>query len=140
MLSYQWTCPGGSCDAGAVDPEWAARIQQNNILVVNVRNGSDNGAYTCTVVAVGEGPQPVATESYSLTVTRELCALAWTIKGEPDTQSIWTVLNAWFPFRITAAPCAGTAKRTLTCVGCPIIQHIQYRLHVFVTAFLTVSG
>ena len=55
VLSYQWTCPGGSCDAGAVDPEWAARIQQGNILVVNVRNGMDNSNWTCTVVAVGEG-------------------------------------------------------------------------------------
>ena len=36
VLSYQWTCPGGSCDAGAVDPEWAAKVQQGNILVVNV--------------------------------------------------------------------------------------------------------
>ena len=70
VLSYQWTCPGGSCDAGAVDPEWAARIQQDNILVVNVRNGSNNGAYTCTVVAVRKGTHIVGTESYSLTITR----------------------------------------------------------------------
>ena len=49
VLSYQWTCPGGSCDAGAVDPEWAAKVQQGHILVVNARNGSDNGEYTCTV-------------------------------------------------------------------------------------------
>ena len=74
VLSYQWTCPGGSCDAGAVDPEWAARIQQGNILVVNVRNGSDSGDYTCTVVAVREGTQPVGAGSYSLTVTCELCS------------------------------------------------------------------
>ena len=73
VLSYQWTCPGGSCDAGAVDPEWAAKIQQRNLLVVNVRNGSDIGNYTCTVVAVREGTQPVGTENYSLTVTSELC-------------------------------------------------------------------
>ena len=50
MLSYQWTCPGGYCDAGGVDPEWAARIQQGNILVVNVRrHNDDNGVYTCFV-------------------------------------------------------------------------------------------
>ena len=49
VLSYQWTCPGGSCDAGAVDPKWAAKVQQGNILVVNVRNDNDNGEYTCTV-------------------------------------------------------------------------------------------
>ena len=88
VLSYQWTCPGGSCDAGAVDPEWAARVQQGNILVVNVRNGNDNGAYTCTVFAVGEGTQSVGTGSYSLTVTCELYALAWTMKGGPDASSI----------------------------------------------------
>ncbi len=49
VLSYQWTCPGGSCDAGAVDPKWAAKVQQGNILVVNVRNENDTGSYTCTV-------------------------------------------------------------------------------------------
>ena len=65
VLSYQWTCPGGSCDAGAVDPEWAARIQQGNILVVNVRNVRDNGTYTCTT--------PVGTDRYSLNITCELC-------------------------------------------------------------------
>ena len=69
VLSYQWTCPGGYCDAGAVDPEWAARIQQGNILVVNVRNGSDNGDYTCTVV---EDTQLVGSASHKLTVTCEL--------------------------------------------------------------------
>ena len=53
VLSYQWTCPGGSCDAGAVDPEWAARIQRGNILVVNVRNDNDNGDYTCTITGNG---------------------------------------------------------------------------------------
>ena len=70
-LSYQWTCPGG-CDAGAVDPEWAARIQQGNILVVNVHNGSDNGTYTCNVVG-GDSPEKMETASHTLTVTRELC-------------------------------------------------------------------
>ena len=49
VLSYQWTCPGGSCDAGAVDPEWAAKVQQGNILVVNVRRHDDGGSYNCTV-------------------------------------------------------------------------------------------
>ena len=72
VLSYQWTCPGGYCDAGAVDPEWAARIQQGNILVVNVRNGSDNGTYTCNIVG-GDSTQQMGTASYTLTVTRELC-------------------------------------------------------------------
>ena len=69
VLSYQWTCPGGYCDAGAVDPEWAARIQQGNILVVNVRNGSDNGNYICDV---GEATtQQVGSASYTLSVTSE---------------------------------------------------------------------
>ena len=68
VLSYQWTCHGG-CDAGAVDPEWAARIQQGNILVVNVRNGSDNGTYTCTVA--GDSTQPMGSASYTLSVTSE---------------------------------------------------------------------
>ena len=52
VLSYQWTCPGGYCDAGGVDPEWAARIQQDNILVVNVRsqvNDTGLGDYVCIV-------------------------------------------------------------------------------------------
>ena len=49
VLSYQRTCPGGSCDAGAVDPEWAAKVQQGNILVVNVRRHDDGGSYNCTV-------------------------------------------------------------------------------------------
>ena len=71
VLSYQWTCPGGYCDAGAVDPEWAVRIQQDNILVVNVRNGTDNGTYTCTVV--GDSTQQMGTASYTFTVTCELC-------------------------------------------------------------------
>ena len=70
MLSYQWTCPGGYCDAGAVDPEWAARIQQGNILVVNVRNGSDNGSYNCTVIGEA-GKQPLGSASYTLSATSE---------------------------------------------------------------------
>ena len=69
VLSYQWTCPGGYCDAGAVDPEWAARIQQGNILVVNVRRANaDNGAYTCTVMA---NIQQVGTATYTLSVASE---------------------------------------------------------------------
>ena len=70
-LSYQWTCPGGFCDAGGVDPEWAARIQQDNILVVNVRRQTgDNGVYTCTVQG---NSQQVGTAMYTLTVSSELC-------------------------------------------------------------------
>ena len=69
MLSYQWTCPGGYCDAGAVDPEWAARIQQDNILVVNVRNGSDNGTYTCIVA---NSTRQVGKTTYTLSVASEL--------------------------------------------------------------------
>ena len=38
-----------SCDAGAVDPEWAAKVQQGNIFVMNLRNGNDGGNFTCTV-------------------------------------------------------------------------------------------
>ena len=72
VLSYQWTCPGGYCDAGVVDPEWAARIQQGNILVVNVRRvNADNGAYTCTVMANTEQVGTAAT--YTLSVASELC-------------------------------------------------------------------
>ena len=70
VLSYQWTCPGG-CDAGAVDPEWAARIQQGNILVVNVHNGTDNGNYTCTVTGVANSQQ-VGSASHRVAVTSEL--------------------------------------------------------------------
>ena len=71
MLSYQWTCPGGYCDAGGVDPEWAARIQQDSILVVNVRRQNvDNGAYTCIVQNT---TQQVGTAMYTLTVASELC-------------------------------------------------------------------
>ena len=69
VLSYQWNCPGGYCDAGAVDPEWAARIQQGNILVVNVRNGSDNGIYTCTVA---NSTRQVGKATYTLSVASEL--------------------------------------------------------------------
>ena len=71
VLSYQWTCPGGYCNAGAVDPEWAARIQQGNILVVNVhRANDDNGNYTCTVMT---NAQQVGTATYTLSVASELC-------------------------------------------------------------------
>ena len=69
VLSYQWTCPGGYCDAGGVDPEWAARIQQDYILVVNVQtHDDDNCAYTCFVQ---ENTQQVATASYILSVAGE---------------------------------------------------------------------
>ena len=81
VLSYQWTCPGGYCDAGAVDPEWAARIQQGNILVVNVRRpNSDNGAYTCTVIA-NCNTQQVGTATYTLSVASEY-AVALSCKRE----------------------------------------------------------
>ena len=76
VLSYQWTCPGGYCDAGGVDPEWAARIQQDNILVVNVRRQDvDNGVYNCTALG-GDGAQQVGAASYSykLVVGSELWA------------------------------------------------------------------
>ena len=67
VLSYQWACPGGYCDAGAVDPEWAVRIQQGNILVVNVRRqGVDSGDYNCTVT--GNNTQQVGTAIYTLSV------------------------------------------------------------------------
>ena len=69
VLSYQWTCPGGSCDAGAVDPEWAAKVQQGNILVLNVRNGSDAGNYTCAVQ--DSTPKELGRASYSVAVTCE---------------------------------------------------------------------
>ena len=72
VLSYQWTCPGGSCDAGAVDPEWAARIQQGSILVVNVRRQDvDGGTYTC---AVHDGSQ-MRSESHTIAVTSESAQL-----------------------------------------------------------------
>ena len=71
VLSYQWTCPGGYCDAGGVDPEWAARIQQDNVLVVNVRRRNvDNGVYTCTVQG---NTQQVGMDMYILSVASELC-------------------------------------------------------------------
>ena len=70
--SYQWTCPGGSCYAGAVDPEWAAKIQQGNILVVNVRRqDADGGNYTC---AVRDGSQ-IGSDSHLVTVTSESAQL-----------------------------------------------------------------
>ena len=64
MLSYRWTCPGGYCDAGGVDPEWAARIQQSNVLVVNAHNDSDRGDYNCTVM---NGTEQLGTANYTLT-------------------------------------------------------------------------
>ena len=69
VLSYQWSCPGGSCDAGAVDPEWAAKVQQGNILVVNVRNGNDAGDYICTVM---DSSTQLVSGTHSVTVTSEL--------------------------------------------------------------------
>ena len=69
VVSYQWTCPGVSCDAGAVDPEWAAKVQQDNILVVNVRNGRDAGNYTCSVQ--DSTPIELGRASYSVAVTCE---------------------------------------------------------------------
>ena len=69
VLSYQWTCPGGYCDAGEVDLEWAARIQQGNLLVVNVRRQNvDNGTYTCTVKS---NSQQVGVAMYTLSVASE---------------------------------------------------------------------
>ena len=75
VLSYQWTCPGSSCDAGAVDPEWAAKVQQGNILVVNVRNGNDNGDYTCTVVEEDSTTQQVGVDVITLSVASEYSLL-----------------------------------------------------------------
>ena len=71
VLSYQWTCPGDSCDAGAVDSEWAAKVQQGNILVVNVRNGNDGGNYTCTVVEKDSTTQQVGVDVFTLSVASE---------------------------------------------------------------------
>ena len=68
VLSYQWTCPGGYCDAGGVDPVWAARVQQDNILVVNIRTHEDTGTYTCIV---HESAQQIVTESYKFLVAGE---------------------------------------------------------------------
>ena len=79
VLSYQWTCPGGSCDARAVDPEWAAKVQQGNILVVNVRNGTDAGNYTCTVM---DSSTQLASQTHSVTVTSELCIVPWAMSRE----------------------------------------------------------
>ena len=79
MLSYQWTCPGGSCDAGAVDPEWAAKVQQGNILVVNVRNGNDTGDYTCTVM---NSSTQLVSVTHSVTVTSELRIVPWAMSRE----------------------------------------------------------
>ena len=73
VLSYQWTCPGGSCDAGAVDPEWAAKVQQGKILVVNVRNDNDAGDYTCTV---RKDMGLMLTARYTLTVAGEYVVTA----------------------------------------------------------------
>ena len=69
VMSYQWTCSGDSCDVGAVDPEWAAKVQQSNILVVNVLNGNDAGNYTCTVQ--DSTPKKLGRASYSVAVTCE---------------------------------------------------------------------
>ena len=74
MLNYKWTCPDGSCNAQGGDPEWAARIQQDNILVVNMRNGRDTGDYTCTVI--GSSTQ-LASGTHSVNVTSELCIVPW---------------------------------------------------------------
>ena len=71
VLSYQWTCPGGSCDAGAVDPEWAAKVQLGNILVVNVRNGNDTGDYTCTVIEEDSTTRQVGVDVFTLSVASE---------------------------------------------------------------------
>ena len=79
VLNYQWACPGGSCDAGAVDPEWAAKVQQGNILVVNVRNGNDAGDYTCTVMS---SSTQLASGTHSVTVTSELCIVTWAMTIE----------------------------------------------------------
>ena len=69
VLSYRWTCPGGYCGAGTVDPEWAAKIQQGNILVVNVRRqNADGGSYNCIV---HDNSQKVGTASYLMTVASE---------------------------------------------------------------------
>ena len=85
MLSYQWTCPDGSCNAQGVDPEWAAMIQQGNILVVNVRNGNDAGGYTCTVMGRSTQLAPV---THSVTVTGELCIVPWAMSRECSNYGI----------------------------------------------------
>ena len=77
VVSYEWTCPGDFCDAGGVDPEWAARIQQGNILVVNIRNDKDSGEYNC--IAMGD-TEELGSATYTLaavtgmsTTTRNHC-------------------------------------------------------------------
>ena len=72
VLRYSWTCPGGYCDEGEVDPEWAARIQKGSILIVNVRrHDADSGTYSCTVVNT-DSAQMVGSASHSFTVGSEL--------------------------------------------------------------------
>ena len=87
VLSYQWTCPGGSCDAGAVDPEWAAKVQQGNILVVYVRNDNDAGNYTCTVQ--DSTAKKLGRDNLSVAVTGEYacmhaCSLTLMDLQQPD--------------------------------------------------------
>ena len=91
VLSYQWTCPGGSCDAGAVDPEWAAKVQQGNILVVNVRNGNDAGDYTCTVM---DSNTQLVSQTHSVTVTSELCIVPWAISRESSNYGLM-IIRGW---------------------------------------------
>ena len=79
MLSYQWSCPDGSCNAQGVDPEWAARIQDGNILVANMRNSNDTGDYTCTVMGSSTQVVPV---THSVAVTGELCIVPWAMSRE----------------------------------------------------------
>ena len=79
MLSYQWTCPNGSCNALGVDTEWAARRQQDNFLVVNMRNSNDTGDYTCTVMGSNTQLAPV---THSVAVTSELCIVPWAMTIE----------------------------------------------------------
>ena len=75
VLSYQWTCPGGYCDAGGVDPEWAARIQQGNILVVNtIQAATDDGNYSC-IVRTNSMQQIGTSAVYSLTVVGTLATM-----------------------------------------------------------------
>ena len=88
LLSYQWTCPGGSCDAGAIDPEWAAKVQQGNILVVNVRNGNDAGDYTCAVM---DSNTQLVLQTHSVTVTSELCIVPWAISRESSNYGLMII-------------------------------------------------
>ena len=85
MLSYEWTCPDGSCNAQGVDTEWAARIQDGNILVVNMRNGSDTGDYTCAVM---DSSTQLAPGTHSVTVTSELCIVPWVMSRESSKYRI----------------------------------------------------